>query len=55
MPDLNHMVMIFESTSASAFALNLDLHRNMSVNPDAGVALGPIKIDVSLPGLDVVR
>jgi hypothetical protein len=49
------MAMIYESTSASAFALNLDLHRDMSVKPNAGIALGPIKIDVSLPGLDIVR
>lgn len=55
MSDLNHLVMVYESTTGSAFALNLDLHRDLSVKPDAGDALDPIKIDVSLPGLNIVR
>lgn len=47
--------MVYESTTGSAFAINLDLHRDLSVKPDAGDSLDPIKIDVSLPGLDIVR
>jgi hypothetical protein len=53
-PALNHVAMVYELTTGSAFALNLDLHYDLIVKREARQSLGPIKIDVSLPGLDMV-
>ena len=48
------MTMIYERTTGSAFALNMDLHHDLSTKGDPCSADKTHNIDVSLPTLAIV-